>query len=185
VTERDRAFETYFRERYDRVMRVIARVVRDPARAEEIAVEAFWKLWRNPKAQGEQAEGWIYRTAVRMALDELRRTARRARSEAAMDGPLFAPNPEQLRAEGEAREQVRQTLAALDSRGAELLLLRSNGLSYSGVAAALNLNPASVGTLLARAQTAFRKEYVKRYGEQPQYERPGMGGTPSAATRFR
>jgi len=57
-------------------------------------------------------------------------------------------------------------LAALDSRQAELLLLRSSGLSYEEVAAALDLNPASVGTLLSRAQQSFRKEFIKRYGEQ-------------------
>ena len=47
---------------------------------------------------------------------------------------------------------------------AELLLLRSDGLSYEEVASALELNPGSVGTLLGRAQRAFRKEYLKRYG---------------------
>jgi RNA polymerase sigma-70 factor (ECF subfamily) len=47
-----------------------------------------------------------------------------------------------------------------------LLLLRSHGLSYGELASALHLNPASVGTLLSRAQDAFRKEYIKRYGEQ-------------------
>ena len=61
-------------------------------------------------------------------------------------------------------------LAALDARQAELVLLRGDELSYSEVAAALDLNPASVGTLLGRAQAAFRKEYVKQYGE-PEYER--------------
>ncbi len=55
-------------------------------------------------------------------------------------------------------------LGALPTRQAELLLLRHEGLSYDEVAAALGLNPASVGTLLARAQQAFRKEYVKRHG---------------------
>jgi RNA polymerase sigma-70 factor (ECF subfamily) len=61
-------------------------------------------------------------------------------------------------------------LASLDARQAELLLLRSNELSYAEVAAALELNPSSVGTLISRAQQAFRKEYVGRYGE-PNYER--------------
>jgi len=158
-------FESLFHERYAVITRVVARVVRDPARAEEIAVEAFWKLWRNPKAQGEQSGGWLYRTAVRLALDELRGHARRVRSETASKPPGTALNPEQVRAEDEEREHVRQTLAALDSRAAELLLLRSHGLSYSEVAAALDLNPASVGTLITRAQQAFRKEYLKRYGE--------------------
>jgi RNA polymerase sigma-70 factor (ECF subfamily) len=56
-------------------------------------------------------------------------------------------------------------LAALATRQAELLLLRGDGLSYQDIAETLELNPASVGTLLSRAQQAFRKEYVKRYGE--------------------
>jgi RNA polymerase sigma-70 factor (ECF subfamily) len=34
------------------------------------------------------------------------------------------------------------------------------------LAAALELNPASVGTLISRAQQAFRKEFIQRYGEQ-------------------
>ena len=69
--------EAVFRARYAHVARVIARIVRDPARAEELAVEVFLKLWRNQQAQGEKAEGWLYRTAVRTALDELRRQTRR------------------------------------------------------------------------------------------------------------
>ena len=36
---------------------------------------------------------------------------------------------------------------------------------YDELASTLDLNPSSVGTLLARAQQAFRKEYIKRYGE--------------------
>ena len=51
--------ETIFVAQYDRVARVIARVVRDPARAEELAVEVFLKLWRTPKAQGKDMKGWI------------------------------------------------------------------------------------------------------------------------------
>ena len=47
-----------------------------------------------------------------------------------------------------------------------MLLLRSEDLSYEELAGALDLNPASVGTLLSRAQEAFRKEYIKKYGEQ-------------------
>ena len=71
--------ESLFRARFDRTARIIARVVRDPARAEELAVEAFVKLWRNPQAHNSIAEPWLYRTAVRLGLDELRRQTRRLR----------------------------------------------------------------------------------------------------------
>jgi DNA-directed RNA polymerase specialized sigma24 family protein len=47
-------FEAFFHAHYQRIARAIGRVVGDHARAEELAVEAFWKLWRNPRAQGEK-----------------------------------------------------------------------------------------------------------------------------------
>lgn len=159
-------FETFFRSHYERIARAVARVVGDPARAEDLAVEAFWKLWRNPQAQGERAGGWVYRTALRLGLNELRRDARRNHYERQSAYGGHALTPEEARAAAEEREQVRQVLAALDPRQAELLILRSNGLSYEKVASAADVNPVSVGTLISRAQQAFRKEYVKRYGQQ-------------------
>lgn len=159
-------FDSVFELHYPRIARLIARLVRDTARAEELAVEVFWKFWRTPRAHGARAGGWLYRTAVRMALNDLRASARRARYESQADPPLGVPTPEQAHAAAEEREQVRRVLAALDARQSELLLLRGSGLSYEEVAAALELNPASVGTLIARAQQAFRKEYIKLYGER-------------------
>jgi RNA polymerase sigma-70 factor (ECF subfamily) len=61
---------------------------------------------------------------------------------------------------------VRVVLVTLQSRQAELLVLRSHGFSYEELAVSLDLNPVSVGTLLGRAQQAFRKEYVARYGQE-------------------
>src|SRR6185437_12082721 len=65
-------FEAVFRAHYPRIARVIARVVRNDARSEELAVEVFLKLWRSPRAQGDKAGGWLYRVAARKALDDLR-----------------------------------------------------------------------------------------------------------------
>ncbi len=118
-------------------------------------------------ARGESAAGWLYRTAMRLALNELRGRERRGRYERLSESGERVSTPEQVHAAEEEREHVRSVLGDLDARDAELLLLRAGGLSYSEVAAALEINAASVGTLLARAQRAFRKEYVKRYGEQP------------------
>jgi RNA polymerase sigma-70 factor (ECF subfamily) len=158
--------ETVFRAQYGRIARVIARVVRDPARAEELAVEVFLKLWRNRRAQGEKANGWLYRSAVRMGLDELRRQERRARYERLLGLGNRVRTPEQIRTTAEEGERVRLVLSSMNKRYAELLVLRSDGLSYEEAASALELNPASVGTLLSRAQEMFRKEYIKRYGQE-------------------
>ncbi len=159
-------FEATFRAQYGRIARVIARVVADHARAEELAVEVFLKLWRNPRAQEGNVEGWLYRAAVRMGLDELRRRTRRVRYERLFGMARSVPTPEDVRGASEQRLKIRLTLAAIEPRQAELLLLRGHGLSYEELASALDLNPGSVGTLLSRAQQAFRKEYGKRYGEE-------------------
>lgn len=159
-------FEACFHAHYRRIARAVQRVVGDTGRAEEIAVEAFWKLWRTPQAHGENAGGWLYRTAVRLGLNDLRGRERRERYERQADGPAPAQTPEELRAAEQERQQVRAVLAALDPRDAELLLLRSQGFSYEELAEAVEVKATSIGTLLARAQRAFRKEYLELYGER-------------------
>ncbi|HXS98544.1 MAG TPA: sigma-70 family RNA polymerase sigma factor [Candidatus Limnocylindrales bacterium] len=158
-------FDTFFQANYGRIAHAIARIVGDHARAEDLAAEAFWKLWRTPKAQGENAGGWVYTAAIRLGLNELRGSARRRKYEAEAGPAIAARTPEQERAAAEQREHVRRILAKLDARDAELLLLRGADFSYAEIAGALDINPASVGTLLSRAQQAFRKEYVRNYGE--------------------
>jgi RNA polymerase sigma-70 factor (ECF subfamily) len=59
----------------------------------------------------------------------------------------------------EARRRVRGALERLSERERRLLLLRAEGYSYRDLARALELNEASVGTLLARARRAFRAAY--------------------------
>jgi RNA polymerase sigma-70 factor (ECF subfamily) len=159
--ERPLDFDALFHLHYERIARVIARIVRDPARAEELAVEVFWRSSHDPLVQ---TSGWLYRTATRTALDELRRQARRVRYERFFSFLNGVRNPEEFHAAAQEQAQVRSILADLDSQQAQLLLLRSEGLRYSEIAAALELSPASVGTLLARAQHAFRKKYLARYG---------------------
>jgi RNA polymerase sigma-70 factor (ECF subfamily) len=163
--ERSDNLEAIFRAHYDRMARVIARIIRDPARAEELAVEVFLKWPAHAEGIGVSDEGWLYRTSVRAALDELRRQARRRRYEGMMRWFRREPTPEEIQVAGQEQDRVRTVLLAIRPREAEMLLLRSEGASYAQVAESLGLNPASIGTLLARAQHSFRKEYVKRYGE--------------------
>jgi RNA polymerase sigma-70 factor (ECF subfamily) len=158
-------FEAVFRTDYDRIARAIGRVIQDPARAEDLAVEAFWRLWRTPRAQGASAGAWLHRTAIRLALDELRRHARRARYESVTTYLRPPRTPDDLFSTAQEQGRVRVVLAAMPRREAELLLLRSDDYSYDDLAKALAINAVSVGTFLSRAKEAFRKEYVKRYGE--------------------
>jgi RNA polymerase sigma-70 factor (ECF subfamily) len=153
---------------YPKIARVIARIVNDPSRAEEIAADVFWKFMHSPKAQHANPSGWLYRTGVRKAIDELRRLQRREKYEQLLSFFRSAPTPEQLHGSAEDQRQVRTVLAVLKQRDSTILILRSEGLSYEETAGILGLKETSMGTLVRRAQEAFRKEYVKRYG-QPKF----------------
>jgi RNA polymerase sigma-70 factor, ECF subfamily len=166
------AFEVIFTTHYESIARAIARVVHDNGRAEELAVETFWKLSGRTEMHGAddaQVRGWLHRTALRLALDELRRRARRTRYESLLGLLRMSrrpSTPDELFSSQQEQGRVRFVLAKLPVRDAELLLLRHDGASYDEMARSLELNSASIGTLLSRAQTAFRKEYVKHYGER-------------------
>ena len=160
--------EPLFRLHYARIARMIARMVRDRARAEELAVEVFLKLWRKGTKDMHCVEAWIYRVALRAGLDELRRQVRRARYEGLLEWMHLErqpATPEELRRNCEVADRVRAVLSRIPVKQAQLLLLRSEGWSYAELAATLRWNPASVGTTLKRAQEAFRKEYIERYGQ--------------------
>ena len=150
---------------YPRIARVIARIVNDPSRAEELAADVFWKFMRNSNAQQANPAGWLYRAGIRRAIDELRRQQRREKYHRLLGFLGTAPSPEHLHSVAQDQQQVRTVLAALKHRDSELLILRSEGLSYEETAEILGLSETSIGTLLRRAQNAFRKEYVKRYGQ--------------------
>jgi RNA polymerase sigma factor (sigma-70 family) len=67
------------------------------------------------------------------------------------------PLPAEEREANDARARVRATLDRMCARDRSLLLLRAEGFAYRDIAEALELNEASVGTMLARARDAFRQ----------------------------
>jgi RNA polymerase sigma-70 factor (ECF subfamily) len=158
-------FDALFRAEYPRIVRAIARVTGDPSRAEELAVEAFWRLSRHPRAHTPLAAGWVYRTAVRLGIDELRRRARRERYERwVLHAVRRVATPHDVLTAGDEQRRVRRVLASMSRKQAALLLLSGDDAAYRELADTLSMNPASVGTLLRRAKAVFEREYVRRYG---------------------
>ena len=159
-------FDRLFIVNYAALTRIVYRVVGDIGLAEELAAEAFWKLHRKPPASDHNLVGWLYRTGLRLALDHLKKRKRREHYEAFVPAAGEQQSPEDALEKIEQQIRVTQILAALKPAQAELLVLRSEGYTLAEIASILSVRPNSVGTLLARADTAFRKEYVNRYGER-------------------
>jgi RNA polymerase sigma factor (sigma-70 family) len=100
--------------------------------------------------------------ATRLGYNALRTRRRSSARDAvwqALNTHCESPAEEQA-IHAEEQSQVRQALASLSARDAQLLVLRHSGLSYQECAEVLEVAVTSIGTLLARAERAFEKRYV-------------------------
>jgi len=165
-------FEAVFHEHYPRIVGMLTRLTSDRGQAEEIAADVFCKLSRRPLLfrRGQAPAPWIYRVAMNAGLDAWRANLRRRRREESAHGEdlrLASPGgalEDLLREERCGR--VRAVLALLKPRDAQLLLLRASGLAYRELAETCGLHANSVGTLLARAEAEFERNFRARYGEE-------------------
>lgn len=164
------AFACLFERHWDAVCRVLIRLLGDADAAGDLAQEAFVQLYRKPPANGDvPLQAWLYRVALNRGYNALRADRRRRTREelvaqdfgtgSASDGDLAAAANR-----AEERDAVRQALVRLPERQRDCLVLRAEGLSYAEIAAAVGVAPGSVGTLLARAERAFKGEYLARRG---------------------
>ncbi len=165
-------FEAHFLQYYARVYAVLFRLVGDRAEAEDLTLETFWKLWQQPPArtEGDSLGGWLYRVGTRLAYNALRASKRRAHheTEALIDlGQASLPDPAHQVERADERSQVQAVLSRMRDRDAQLLILRYSGLSYKEIAAAIGVSPASVGTLLVRAEQEFERLFLEGGSDAP------------------
>jgi len=57
--------------------------------------------------------------------------------------------------------RVRAVLASIKPAQAQLLILRTSGLSYKELAEALDVKMSGIGTMLNRAEEEFRTRYLE------------------------
>lgn len=170
----ERAFEELFLRHYAGVQGVALRIVGDVAEAEEIAGDVFLKLYRRPIADSDDANvrAWLYRVATNAAFNAVRSRRRRLGwlqrlAQRADTGGSDHDDPSSIVADRDEARIVREHLARLPDRQRTALVLRSSGLTYAEIASALDVNVTSVGTILARAERAFRKIYDAEADRRP------------------
>jgi RNA polymerase sigma-70 factor, ECF subfamily len=166
------ALEAAFKDHYSQVYHIIFRLVGDPDEAEDLASEAFWRLWKNPPAENENLGGWLYRVGLRLGYNHLRSVRRRShyQQQAGLETIERQPavDPAQEVEQRQARERVRAVFRQLSLRDVQVLVLRYSGLSYKEIAAALQVADNSVGTLLARAEVRFEEKYRREEKNAPE-----------------
>lgn len=165
----ERAFETLFARHYADVYSVVMRIVGTAEEAEEVTQDTFLKLYRRPLSADDETNlrGWLYRVATNAAFNSVRSRRRRLgwlKRFAGCADRQTDDDPLDLVARRDEAETVREHLARLPERQRVALVLRSSGLSYAEVASAIGVNASSVGTIVARAERAFRASYESTIG---------------------
>ncbi|MBI4258958.1 MAG: sigma-70 family RNA polymerase sigma factor [Actinobacteria bacterium] len=147
------SFEGFYREHLARIVRACALVMIDRAAAEDVAAEAFARLWSHwGRIRGDDhAGGYVFKTAMRLAAREVRRRGRPA-PVARAGGSELDPADTAL-----SRRDVAVALSGLPMRQRQAVVLRDwAGFETSEVAAMLGMRESTVRVHLSRARERLR-----------------------------
>ncbi|MCT8159582.1 RNA polymerase sigma factor [Pseudoruegeria sp. SHC-113] len=141
-----------------RVLGYAARVLSDPAEAEDVAQEAMLRLWRIAPEwrQGEaKVSTWLYRVVANLCTDRLRK--RRAGSLDEAEEPQDeAPGAEERLQQAARAHALNAALARLPERQRQAVVLRHlEGLANPEIAEVLEISVEAVESLTARGKRAL------------------------------
>jgi len=156
--------EGVFLEHQRRVFRAAHRITGNAQDAEDVLQTVFLRLARQGGAASlANPSSYLYRAAINAALDLLR--ARRERTSVALEEAHGAPDgpadrPDQLHETAELRAWLRDAIAGLPPRAAEVFALHHlEGLENKEIARALGLSRVSVAVTLHRARHRLQQEF--------------------------
>jgi RNA polymerase sigma-70 factor (ECF subfamily) len=151
------AFDQLYMRHRDHMYTLCLNLCGDREQAKDLLQETFVRAWRGlPKFRSQSRfSTWLYRIAVNVCRDAVRR-----RAAPAPDSPAVW-NPDVVTV-----EHVRATLNRLRPHHRAALVLRYQlGLSYEEMVAVLNWSLPRVKVTLHRARAAFRDEYASGEGD--------------------
>ena len=158
--------------RYERkLIRVLARLVRDPELARDLAQETFWRVYdRLERFDTARRFGpWLFRVGVNLGLDWLRSSRAGPLTLASIDRsygdgelPFELPDPDP-RIQADLAQEVQHVLAQLPVSYRTILVLRDlEGFPTSEVAAIVGRQEATIRWRLAKAREKFREIWHRR-----------------------
>jgi len=164
-----KAFDLLVLKYQRKILRLLGRMIRDPAEIEDVAQEAFIKAYRAlPQFRGESAfYTWLYRIAVNTARNWLASAARRPSAPNAIeteDGETFnetdnltdISTPESMLASREIAETVNSVIEELPEELRTAIVLREiEGMSYEDIAQSMDCPIGTVRSRIFRAREAI------------------------------
>jgi RNA polymerase sigma-70 factor (ECF subfamily) len=180
------AFDELMLRYQNRLVTVLEHLVGRRDQAEDLAQEVFLRVYRARKryVAGAKFSTWLYTIANHVAANALRSSSRRPEinltarptesgSTNALDKMALAASgamPARQLDKAELRDVVRSALAGLSERQRMAVLLNKfEGMSYADIAAAMEMSPQAIKSLLSRARVNL-KEVLEPYlqdGQKP------------------
>jgi RNA polymerase sigma-70 factor, ECF subfamily len=145
------AFEGFYREHLSRVVRGCTLVLLDQSEAEDVAAEAFARLWSKwgEIQSDDHAGGFVFKTAMRLC-------ARRARRRELIGRVPEESAPDEI-GRSMDRHEILRALGHLPVRQRQAVVLRDwAGMETGEVAKLLGMGNSTVRVHLARGREALR-----------------------------
>lgn len=164
-----RAFDLLVLKYQRKIMRLLSRMIRDPAEIEDVAQETFIKAYRAlPQFRGESAfYTWLYRIAINSARNWQQASGRRPVSLSALeneDGETFSQidtlsdigTPESMMASQQVVQAVNDAIKDLPEDLRTAIVLREiEGMSYDDIAQTMGCPIGTVRSRIFRAREAI------------------------------
>ena len=153
------AFAEIANRHFQPVYRLVWRMTGGAADSEDIAQEAFVKLWRNPSQlrEGAALRGWLMRVASNAVIDASRKPRASALEDVA-EPPDPQARPDAPLDREEAARLIDARIAALPERQRlALSLVYFEGMSNIEAASVMEVSVEAVESLLARARRSLKE----------------------------
>jgi RNA polymerase sigma-70 factor (ECF subfamily) len=169
------AFEQIVLTYQDRIYSLCKYMLGNAHDAEDAAQDAFLKAYQAlPKFQPEASlYTWLYRIATNTCIDYKRKPVFESLFGSSEEGGRLvhdrasdAPSPEKLYQSKQIDEALRESLEKLSPKLRAIIILKEiEGLSYEGIADALEISMGTVKSRIARAREELQK-LMQKFREQ-------------------
>jgi RNA polymerase sigma-70 factor (ECF subfamily) len=150
---------------YKPVYRMVWRMMNGNPETEDVAQEAFVKLWQNPAQirEAKALKGWLMRVASNLAIDRLRR-----KPHADIDAIAEVADPRQNTGadldEKAATGRVDQAIARLPERQKlAVTLVYFEGMSNISAASVMDISVEAIESLLTRGRRTLRESLAEEW----------------------
>jgi len=162
------AFTALVTRHINSVVRYALRYVGFHADAEDIAQEAFIRLWKhaaNWEQQGFTLRSWLYRITYNLCIDQLRKR----KQTIPIDDELSLSSvdqPDDALVEHQQQKEIRQALASLPERQrSAILLCVYQGLTNIEAAMVMDISVEALESLLSRGRRTLKSKIQESGGD--------------------